>query len=372
MSYSIEERIARYQAWRLREPTDRPMYGLLWEPDIPPLPEFLAQVGIGAQVSAEAIQPDCLLPHVERWHHRAAELPGDVIQRFTPAFGVPWMEAIAGCPVTAHPGSLWAGPCLSDYRTRSEIRFSRDNPWLRQLLEWTRAMVDVAAGQFPVAVPQMRGPLDILAAMRTPAQMCLDLLESPADVVQVLSELTDLWIAVGEAVLAEIPAFHQGYATRMNMWAPGQALTLQNDVSTLVSAGTYRQFALPCDRKITGRFPYTDFHMHSSECHQIDNLLELEKLTAIQLTLEHTLGGPPLDALLPAARRVLDSKPLLLVCLDCDSAERCLSELPAAGLCVMVATNDAEIPRPLDIWLRHRQPSVVSLSEKKSCTKNDH
>jgi hypothetical protein len=328
------------------------LVGLLWEPDIPPLPEFVARVGEGAQVSVEQIQPETCLPWIERWHARAAELPGEVIQRFTPAFGMPWMEAIAGCPVVAHQGSLWAGPCLADYKTRPEIHFSPNNPWLGKLLECTRAMVDFAGGRFPVAVPQMRGPLDILAAMRTPARMCLDLLELPDEVVRILAELTDLWIAVAEAVLAEIPAFGGGYVTRMNMWAPGKALTAQNDVSTLVSARTYRQFVEPCDRKIVGRFPYTDFHMHASEHHQIDNVLALEKLTAIELTLEHTLGGLPLETMLPAARRILDRKPLLLACLDCDSAERCLRELPSAGLCVMVAINDHEVPRSLETWLR--------------------
>jgi hypothetical protein len=55
MSNTIENRIAKYQAWRLRQPVDAPMIGLLWEPDIPPLPEFLDRVGIGAEVSADDI-----------------------------------------------------------------------------------------------------------------------------------------------------------------------------------------------------------------------------------------------------------------------------------------------------------------------------
>jgi hypothetical protein len=348
----IEQRIARYQAWRLRRPTDRPMKGLLWEPDIPPLPELLQQIGIGATVVPEHIDPAVFLPNVERWHSRAAELPGDVVQRFTPAFGVPWMEAIAGCPVVAHPGSLWAEPCLSDYNIRPELRWTPQNPWFQALLQCTRRMVAHAAGRFPVAVPQMRGPLDILAAMRTPAQMCIDLLECPDEVDRLLAELTDLWIAVGEAVLAEIPAYRGGYSTRMGMWAPGPALTMQNDVSTLVSGAAYGRFALPCDRRIVERFEYADFHMHSSEHHQIDVLLEMEELTAIQLTLEHTLGGPPLDVLLGKARRILVRKPLLLVCLDCETADRCLAELPSAGLCVMVASNDAEVPSLFEAWLR--------------------
>ncbi len=351
--HDSHKQIARYGAWRMRRRVDRPMIGLLWEPDILPLPGFIESVGDGASVFPEHVRPEMYLPHVERWQRRAADLSGDTIQRLTPGFGIPWMEAIAGCPIVAHPGSLWAGQCLRDYRNRRPIRFSPDNPWLQKLLECTRAMVELADGQFPIAVPQMRGPLDILAAMRTPAQMCLDVLESPDDVQQVLAELTDLYIAVGEAVLAEIPPFRQGYVTRMNMWVPDKALTLQNDVSTLISARVYRQLVQSFDRKIASRFHYTDFHMHSTEHHQIDAVLEEEEVTAIQLALEHTVGGPPLETMLAAARRILNKKPLLLACPDRASAERCIRELPPAGLCIMIVSSDEDTPSALNAWMHH-------------------
>jgi len=212
-------------------------------------------------------------------------------------------------------------------------------------------MVAAANGRYPIAVPQMRGPLDALAAMRTPEQMCIDFVECPQDVSDVLDELTDLWIGIGQAVLDAIPPFHGGYCARMNMWAPGPAITLQNDVSTLLSPQTYNEYVLPCDEKIVRHFPFTEFHAHSSEHHQVENLLTLERLTAIEFTLEHTLGGPPLETTLPIAERVLDSKPLLLASLDIETAETCIRQLPHEGLCVMIALSAHEIPRQLDSWL---------------------
>jgi hypothetical protein len=57
---------------------------------------------------------------------------------------------------------------------------------------------------------------------------------------------------------------------------------------------------------------------------------------------------------LPAARRVLDRKPLLLAALDIDTAERCVAELPHEGLCVTIATSEPEIPVEFEAWLRER------------------
>ena len=112
MANVIGERIARYRAWLNRKPVSRPMLGLLWEPDIPPLPEMMDEVGMGS-LGPEQIRPEMFLPYVEGWFEYQSGLQGDVIQPFTPAFGIPWVEAVVGCPVSARPGSLWAEPCLA-------------------------------------------------------------------------------------------------------------------------------------------------------------------------------------------------------------------------------------------------------------------
>lgn len=351
MSVPIEDRLKRYDAWRRRDPVDRPMIGLLWEPDIPPLPEMLEQVGIGEAVTPDDIHPEMYLPHIERWYQRESQLAGDVIQPYTPAFGIPWVEAIAGCPVAAHPGSLWAEPSLDSYQNRPPFHLDPDDAWLRKLVEFTQVLVEFSAGRFPVALPQMRGPLDTLAALRTPNQMSLDLIDVPDAIHKIMGELTDLWIGIAEAVLEVVPPFWGGYSTRMKMWAPGKAITPQNDISTLISPKMYEEFVLPWDRKIFERFPYQSFHMHSTEHQHIDALLSLERLTAIQLTLEQAVGGPSLNIMLPAAERILAKKPLLLVPLDIETADLCLDTLPAQGLCVMIGINDDDIPPLYEPWL---------------------
>ena len=158
--------------------------------------------------------------------------------------------------------------------------------------------------------------------------MSIDLIEQPDEVIRVLAELAELWIRVAAAVLAEIPAFYGGYCSRMHMWAPGPTVTPQNDISTLLSPRMYQRSVLPLDARIVGAFPYHCFHMHGSEYHQADNLLTLESLTAIQFTLEHTLGGPSMEQTLPVLRRILARKPLVLTALDVASAESCRDRAP--------------------------------------------
>lgn len=354
MGIKIRERIRRYQRWLDRAPVDRPLVGLIWEPDIPPLPEFLDIVGDGIVLSPDQVEPELFLPYLDTWHQRDSEWTSDVIQSFSPAFGIPWVEAIAGCPIITAPGSLWAEPYLDNLSERSRIRFDPKDPWLRKLVEFTQAMVQFADGRFPIALPQMRGPLDTLAAMRSPERMCADLIETPYEVDEILKELTELWIGIAQTILDIIPPFHGGYCTRMNMWAPDQAITPQNDVSTLVSPDMYEELILPYDRKIMQQFPFHCFHLHSTEHHQVEVLLKLEELTAFELTLEHTLGGPPLEVVLPKVFRILEQKPLMLCALDFKTAEYCIEILPPEGLCITLGIFDQNPDKLYDHWLEQQ------------------
>ena len=206
----------------------------------------------------------------------------------------------------------------------------------------------------------MRGPLDTLAALRTPQRKNFHPIEQPDEVSRILAELAELWIRVAGAVSAEIPAFCGGYCSRMRMWAPGPTVTPQNDVSTLLSLRMYRRLVLPLDARIVEAFPYHCFHMHGSEYHQVDGLLTLEGLTVIQFTLEHTLGGPSIEQTLPVLRRILACKPLVVAALDTVSAERC-AELPAPGLCLTLAVSGPDIPAEFvdSVRTQHERRSAV-------------
>lgn len=349
----IEKRIERYHAWRQREVVDRPLIGLSWEPDVYLLPELLDESAYGKQVTADQIHPEAVLPYLEGAYRQGCELETDLIQPFLAGFGIPWVEAIAGCPIIADPGSLWAASFLESFADRPPIHFDLDNPWLRKLLEFTRVLVQFADGRFPISLPLTRGPLDVLGSMRGANVMCLDFADYPDEAAALLDELTDLWIGINQAAVRLIPPFHGGYVSRLKMWAPGPAVTPQNDISSAVSPATYAQFALPCDRRIVDSFPYHSFHMHATEHHQMDNLVTLEKLTAIQTFLDIGQGGLKLETMFADVRRVLASKPVLLGAMDIPMAERCLQELPSAGLCLMLTTKSrGPIPEEHKAWLR--------------------
>lgn len=354
MTDRLLQQVTKYKRWLKREAVDRPMLGLLWEPHIPPLPGFVEQLGVGSEVRPDHIIPNTFLPWIEQWHDRCTGLLADTFQPFSPTFGIPWVEAIVGCPIIAEPGSLWAKPILASYVNRRPILLDRENPWLRKLVEILKVMVHHSDGRYPVALPAMHGPLDTLAGMRSAEVMCLDFIEETDNVLSILDELAQLYIEVCEILLDVIPPYQGGYVTRMHLWGPGRAITPQNDTATLISPQMYRRYVLPTDQKIVAHFPCQSYHLHSSEFHIFDLLLGIKELTALQVSLEHTLGGRSLEFMLPFIKRILEIKPLILVVCDFETANICLAELPSSGLCLMIAPdlNKGIFGEEYDLWLK--------------------
>lgn len=345
----------RYRAWLAREPVDRPMLGLFWEPDIPPLRELVERVGVGMEIRPEQIHPREFLHKVERWHQREAQVPGDVIQSFGSTLGMLWVQAVAGCPIIVQTDSFWAAPIIESYADRPPIHFDPDNPWVQKLIECTRAMVEFAASRFPVSLPVMHGPLDVLAAMRTSQRMCLDFYDHPAELFQVLGEISQLYVELADAVLEVIPPFRGGWVTRIHVWASDLAITPQNDTGALISADMYRRFVLPWDRFIIDHYPYSSYHLHSTSKHVFDLIVTLENVSCLQVSLEHDRGGSSLDVMLPAIHSLLvHDKPVLVVTWDFDAAERCLRELPWKGLCLTLAPPpfQDDFGEEYDRWLQ--------------------
>ena len=333
------------------------MFGLLWEADIRPLPEFIDSVGQGNLITSDQVHPEIFLPYIEAWFEREARLSSDIVQSFSPAFGFPWVEAILGCPIIAGQDSIWSLPILSTYTDLKLTSLNPDNPWFCKLLEFTQAMVDFSSGRFPVSLPPIHCPFDVLGAMRGDQQMLLDLVDQGDAVQKLLTDLIQVYFSITESLLDIIPPFFGGYTTRLRMWAPGKAITPQNEYASMISTSMYRKFALPIDRVITEHFPYHSFHLHGSAQHQINNLLTLEKLTSIQITLEHNVGGPSLEQMLPRIRDVLILKPVICVVPDIATADICSNELPPEGLMILVLEGARELDERYDAWLETKARS---------------
>ena len=294
----------------------------------------------------EDIQIEPFLEDSERLWRSYQEIDLDYSFVGSPFPHLPWMEAIMGCPVRCSGKALFAEPCVEDWhgwRVRGE---ALKGPWGQKLLELMRAVVKHADGRYPVGATLMRGPADMLAAMRGPSQLPLDLFDCPETVRRAAKACADIWIQVGKAQLDLIPESTEGYmagAQAYRMWAPEKAIWLQDCAMALLSPNMYCDVFLPQTRRIASEFPCAGFHLHGKAAWGANQLLSVPELDVMQLSPD---SGQGMDDLIPRWKQIREHKRLVLMRPygeDLPSwLERVLAEVPVGGLSIQVEVSSIE------------------------------
>jgi hypothetical protein len=248
------------------------------------------------------------------------------------------MEAILGCAIRAGRESLTSRPWLSSPAEALEkVSFDPENPWLKKYLEFTTALVQQSRGRFPVGMPIMRGPTDMIGALMGQQEMVLALmLEDPAAMRRLIERVARAFLSVIEAQRRLVPDFHGGSALGFyHVWAPGPSLWFQDDLSAILSPKLYREFFLDAARMILAGHPYTAFHLHPASFFILDELLGLKDLNVVEVNKD--VGGPSVKEMLPVLSKIMQTRGLILWGdLTVEDLEAVKRHLPCRGLCLNV------------------------------------
>ena len=345
-----EETLKRHRAFWNRQPMDRPAWGVTVGFFLNEVyPRVMAKTPLGPvrpeDLPIEEFLKDC----DDRWE--AQRDFGDFPFTCAPMH-IPWLEAIAGCPIQASPSSFWAEPCLSDWGSWQWDRPVLESPWAQKLLEVMRALGEHSKGRYHVSPTLMRGPADILSAMRGATQFPLDFLDTPDLVASALRQCARIWQEVAQALLQMISPSPEGYIAldaALRAWAPDKLLWLQEDAMALLSPALYREFVLPIDKHLASLFPCVAFHLHGTALWSIDELVQVSEVDVMELNLEAAMCD--VEGTFAGWKKIQEHKPLVIWRAYADDFSswlaRIFRELPAKGLAIQVSVRNVEEARKI-------------------------
>jgi hypothetical protein len=332
---TIEDVLARHKLFWKRADVDRPLVSYSRWP-YASITDF--DWGLPQEEGVllpEMLQVDHFLPQYEALFNAGGPFDGDMLWTATAPRAVPWLEATLGCPIrySLHNGAMFAEPTTTDW-TSLPAPDLEASAWFRKLREFATAIANLADGRFPVAMPLLRGPWDLVAALGGMTRLYLDLYDNPTALAQIAGRIAEIWVESARQLADVIPTWHGGQVGHYGLWAPGLALTTQNDCSVSVSPDIYTNLMLPADRLAARASPFEMFHLHSAGLHLLEPVLDTIGDRALNVTVDPS--GPALDRLIPIlARAQARGVRLHVLVFERDHVARLSQTLSPIGLAIL-------------------------------------
>ena len=96
---------------------------------------------------------------------------------------------------------------------------------------------------------------------------------------------------------------------------------------------------MPSHRQVLRQVEYAYIHLHSTQLHTLDQLLELDDLPAIEFTPDY---GESIPDLIPTMVKIQTRKPLIVhAFLTAEEMQLIVDQVPPEGLCVIGRANTA-------------------------------
>ena len=341
MKIPLQKRIKNLTCWFNME-NRRPLLGFTLGSQYPLFRYYKSKINLpDGIINAENIVVDDYLENYEEIFQTYEETGGDLIWSASPFFGIPWLEALAGCRLLADfkTGSVIVKSPKRFYADNFVPEFSESNEWIIKLTEFFERLKKESKNRYPVGVTLIRGISDLLSALYGSENLIMKMYDSPAEVIKTAEKITELWIKFGKFMLGCAEPFYGGTgAFFYAIWCPGKTIWLQEDSAALLSPNLYKKFIYPFDLKIINSFEHTIMHLHPAKFMPVDYLLKTN-INVIEIHIDK--GGPTAEDLYEQYIKVLSSNRPLLIWGDLtkEDLKFILKKVPPRGLAINMVTS---------------------------------
>lgn len=324
-----------------KKPGGRPPVGVVNTDIYLPL-KYLRRPFPRQYVEPEDLRPDLVMTDYEFAFANRPVNCDDWIPFAAPWRAIPWLEAWCGCPVRFASGSLAPDPICDSVEALRAAPVPAQDKWFRCLRQQTEMLAAGAPADCWISPTILRGPSDVLAALRGLNNFLCDLHDAPEVLEEAAGRIHRLLLRALDQHFRVVKPTYGGYGHIFGYWAPGPTIAIQEDVLGLCHPHIYRDLFMKYSAQVVRHLgACVVFHLHSTGFRHFRHLLDIPGLAGLQMTVE--ANGPPLIDLLPAFREILERSRLLLF-MDhrFEELPAVLPRLPSEGL--YLAVPEARLP----------------------------
>jgi len=278
----FEKTLARFEAWWDRQIIDRPpVDGLHVGRDHPPrhpVPEkkhaTLREGWFDFEYAIEQLEANL----------DGAVFVGDSFPRFWPNLGPELCATVFGADLEFQPETTYSRPIVKSCRDILELKPNLDNPYWNAIRRATDLSLERGRGKWITGLTDLHTNGDLVAALRNPQDMCLDMATDLEGVRAACDYVTrSAFALMYEDLWTRISACGQPATTWCPVLHAGRMYVTSCDAICLFSTPMFKEAVLP---SIVWEMRYLDrnlFHLDGpGAIRHLDALLDLPELDAVQ------------------------------------------------------------------------------------------
>ncbi|RFC46517.1 MAG: hypothetical protein DUW69_001682 [Verrucomicrobia bacterium] len=337
---------ARYEAWWRCARVDRPPVSLWVKTPHPLRAPRSTHATLRERWLDVEYQVDCALTGLE-----TNPILGDTAPSYLPNVGPDLTSTLFGAELVFGENTSWCQhtvPETADWERFIATPPDFDNVYWRTIDAMITRAAERFEGRYYVAMPDLHGSFDILAGVRGPENVCLDLMDEPELVRRASLHASHAYVEAYRRLYQRLTALGQPSTTWCSYLHTGPAYIPSCDFWCLVSKEIAQEYVRPTIELEMAPLERSIFHLDGPQAlHHLDLMLSLPGLNAVQWVFGS--GHGPAAKWIDVYRRCLAAgKALQILADDPADALTVLRELGPDGLWLTICTPFANTDEATD------------------------
>jgi len=202
---------------------------------------------------------------------------------FMPNLGPAVYSAFYGCELSFEETTSWAQHFIRTPEDIAQLKLDRSNEYYRGIMTLTEKAFAAAKGRFMVGYTDFHPGFDCVASWRDSQEICLDFIDDPEMVKQLLELSIRDFHEIYNEFDAVLKAAGQVSSTWMGIPSFGKMHIPSCDFAALISPDTFNEYGLPILQREVQGMTENIFHLDGpGVANHLDTILAVPEVDAIQ------------------------------------------------------------------------------------------